>query len=653
MTFFSNKRKDFSIQLPKQSVANGAFTVTDSANIDFTYALNNLTANLTTTGILAGTYGSSTLIPILTLDSYGRVTGVSTTTFSASGIALEVNGTPNFSQVLLNLKSGTDISVVDNLDGSVSFNYTGTGGGSWGSIGAGTGVGSQTDLVTYLNANYYPLSSNPAGYLTTISGLNISLLTNDSGYITSAALLGYVPYTGATADVDLGLFDITAAHLIKDGGVSTQFLKADGSIDNNVYLTSADLPSTLDLFATTFPDPIIPTYNVLVRNILDPRFNTTAVDVSTGTITTTDQLISSLISDTNVISGNPGLFNITTIGNVRKLSGSGEANFFFRIYRRDAGGVETFITLSSNTLPVTTGVYVEFSATALWNNGIFNSTDRIVIKYYANRIPGGSNPVYQFQFGGISPVRTVAAVPVAVLPNIYLSNLVDVEDVPPLPNEVLYWNNTANLWEHSLVNDLVVATKSVQNISSNLELVGDLLAPGKNKVYGTDGAGVKGWKADPTGGGNSIGELTADVTAGPAGSPSASVAATLATSYKSGSASVIFDGAGGVITANTVAYVQVPYNGLITAWTIVSTPTATGTCTITAFKLSSYPPTTPTNNIFNTQPALTGTAFNQDLTPDFVLGQDVVTAGDWIGFRITVPVTVTWVNLTIAITKTV
>ena len=497
MTFFSNKRKDFSIQLPKQSVANGAFTVTDSANIDFTYALNNLTANLTTTGILAGTYGSSTLIPILTLDSYGRVTGVSTTTFSASGIALEVNGTPNFSQVLLNLKSGTDISVVDNLDGSVSFNYTGTGGGSWGSIGAGTGVGSQTDLVTYLNANYYPLSSNPAGYLTTISGLNISLLTNDSGYITSAALLGYVPYTGATADVDLGLFDITAAHLIKDGGVSTQFLKADGSIDNNVYLTSADLPSTLDLFATTFPDPIIPTYNVLVRNILDPRFNTTAVDVSTGTITTTDQLISSLISDTNVISGNPGLFNITTIGNVRKLSGSGEANFFFRIYRRDAGGVETFITLSSNTLPVTTGVYVEFSATALWNNGIFNSTDRIVIKYYANRIPGGSNPVYQFQFGGISPVRTVAAVPVAVLPNIYLSNLVDVEDVPPLPNEVLYWNNTANLWEHSLVNDLVVATKSVQNISSNLELVGDLLAPGNNKVYGTDGAGVKGWKADP------------------------------------------------------------------------------------------------------------------------------------------------------------
>jgi hypothetical protein len=91
----------------------------------------------------------------------------------------------------------------------------------------------------------------------------------------------------------------------------------------------------------------------------------------------------------------------------------------------------------------------------------------------------------------------------------------------------------------------------------------------------------------------------------------------------------------------------------MTAWTIVSKPTAVGTCTVTAFKLSSYPPTTPTDNIFNTQPALTGTSFNQSLSPSFISGQDVVTAGDWIGFRITLPVTVTWVNLTLSITKTV
>jgi hypothetical protein len=36
-----------------------------------------------------------------------------------------------------------------------------------------------------------------------------------------------------------------------------------------------------------------------------------------------------------------------------------------------------------------------------------------------------------------------------------------------------------------------------------LQLANDLTSPGNNKVYGTNGTGVKGWKDDPTGGGNS------------------------------------------------------------------------------------------------------------------------------------------------------
>jgi hypothetical protein len=250
--------------------------------------------------------------------------------------------------------------------------------------------------------------------------------------------------------------DITAAHLIKDGGVSSQFLKADGSVDNNIYLTSADLPATLDLFATTYASDILG-YTVLVRNIMDARFNTVAVDVSTGPITTTAQLVGSLISDANIISGNPGIFNITTIGNISRTSGTGQAEFFFRVYKRTSLGVETFITESSKTLPVTNGGYVEFSAVALWNDGVFLDTDRVVLKYYADRLtnPTGSNPTYKFQFGGISPVRSTAAIPTAVLPNIYLRDLADVENVDALNNEVLYWNDADSLWEHSLVVDLI------------------------------------------------------------------------------------------------------------------------------------------------------------------------------------------------------
>ena len=257
--------------------------------------------------------------------------------------------------------------------------------------------------------------------------------------------------------------DITAQKLIKNGGQSTQFLKADGSVDNNIYLTSEDLPSTLDLYATTSVSDVSG-YTVLVRNISDVRFNSTAVDVPTGAITTTSQLVGSLISDANIISGNPGIFNFTTIGNISRVSGTGQAEFFFRIYKKTSAGVETLIVESSKTLPVTNGGYVEFSAVALWNDGVFLDTDRIVIKYYADRLtsPVGSDPTYKFQFGGVSPVRSTGAVPVAVLPNIYLKDLADVENVDPLNNEILYWNDADSLWEHSLVENLVPNASATQ-----------------------------------------------------------------------------------------------------------------------------------------------------------------------------------------------
>jgi len=41
---------------------------------------------------------------------------------------------------------------------------------------------------------------------------------------------------------------------------------------------------------------------------------------------------------------------------------------------------------------------------------------------------------------------------------------------------------------------------SITADGSGLKLSGDASTPGNNKVYGTDGSGVKGWKADPTGG---------------------------------------------------------------------------------------------------------------------------------------------------------
>jgi len=92
MPLFNNKRKDFSIQPPKQSIANGAFSVLDSANIDFTYASDILSANLTQTGVTASTYGDATNVPQFTVDIWGRITGVTLVPITGGGTYTVNNG---------------------------------------------------------------------------------------------------------------------------------------------------------------------------------------------------------------------------------------------------------------------------------------------------------------------------------------------------------------------------------------------------------------------------------------------------------------------------------------------------------------------------------------------------------------------------------
>jgi len=182
----------------------------------------------------------------------------------------------------------------------------------------------------------------------------------------------------------------------------------------DLKLNISDLPTNLTLYPTTTTSDVSG-YVVMVKDIHDVRYNTTTVDVSTPTITTTDQLVSQRISDAGILIGQPGVFNITTFGNIRHLSGSGSATFYFKVFHRDSAGVETLICTSSISNPVTDGGYSEFTASGVWDDGDFVASDRIVIKSYANRIAGGSDPVYQFQFGGTSPVRTLLPVPFSVV----------------------------------------------------------------------------------------------------------------------------------------------------------------------------------------------------------------------------------------------
>jgi hypothetical protein len=58
---------------------------------------------------------------------------------------------------------------------------------------------------------------------------------------------GFVPYVGATTDVDLGAYSIESSSFIVGGGLSTQFLKADGSIDSTSYVPYTGATGDVDL----------------------------------------------------------------------------------------------------------------------------------------------------------------------------------------------------------------------------------------------------------------------------------------------------------------------------------------------------------------------------------------------------------------------
>jgi hypothetical protein len=77
--------------------------------------------------------------------------------------------------------------------------------------------------------------------------------TDSNTYALASSLASYVPYVGATNNLDLGGNDLIATTIIKSGGLATEFLKADGSIDSNTYLTTAIISGLVPYTGATGP----------------------------------------------------------------------------------------------------------------------------------------------------------------------------------------------------------------------------------------------------------------------------------------------------------------------------------------------------------------------------------------------------------------
>jgi len=82
-----------------------------------------------------------------------------------------------------------------------------------------------------------------AYYYNAAGALKVLLHTNDTSYFGNSLSVGYSTYASTSYMLDINgtarfVSNITAASFIKSGGTSAQFLKADGSVDSSVYLTT-------------------------------------------------------------------------------------------------------------------------------------------------------------------------------------------------------------------------------------------------------------------------------------------------------------------------------------------------------------------------------------------------------------------------------
>jgi predicted heme/steroid binding protein len=116
-------------------------------------------------------------------------------------------------------------------------------------------------------------------------GTDVENLNNTKNFTVAELgnLIGesYVPYVGATGNVNLGAFSIEAAAFIVPGGLSSQFVKADGSLDSTSYVPFA---RTLTINGTTYDLSANRTWSLPTIDTLTTTGTGGAATYSAGTL---------------------------------------------------------------------------------------------------------------------------------------------------------------------------------------------------------------------------------------------------------------------------------------------------------------------------------------------------------------------------------
>lgn len=184
-------------------------------------------------------------------------------------------------------------------------------------------------VVSHVNTNSFDVGDiiyvAPSGGMTNIRPTGVSDLVQNLGMVTRKdASQGKVVLLGAGRSNDVPnsatfIGDVEAASFTKTGGSSSEFLKADGSVDSSTYLTSVSNIDTTNFNAAAIVteasgissndnDTTLPT-SAAVKDYVDNNAGTTYTGGSGITISGTT-INADLVSDPAGITGASGISNI-------------------------------------------------------------------------------------------------------------------------------------------------------------------------------------------------------------------------------------------------------------------------------------------------------------------------------------------------------
>ena len=208
--------------------ASGSITIaaSSSGSVTSVVAASPLTGGtITSTGTIglgtagtAGTYGAATSVPVLTTDTYGRVTSVTPTAIPGvvvNGSTIALGGTATIKASTTNaLTFGAGLSASNSFDGSVATTVL---------LAAPVATGLGGTGVSGTPANGQLLIGNGTGYtLNTLAGGSGIAITNSAGTISIATVgLGSGTVTSITAASPLTGGTITTAGTISLGTAGT------------------------------------------------------------------------------------------------------------------------------------------------------------------------------------------------------------------------------------------------------------------------------------------------------------------------------------------------------------------------------------------------------------------------------------------------